>query len=311
MNGRVYDPTLGRFLSVDPVIATATNGQALNPYSYVLNNPLSLTDPSGYTTECPTGQTCPNDSGLKPGQTAQVSYTPTGSHVAVTITATVQADGNVAISTNAGNNSQVAQNIKSAANATFGNGATNTQGAADALRGNGQDATSQTKTVQVATVNNATGGQGNQNAAPQRLSYDDVKKLVHDNNESGQSDELITAMTWKESRFDPSAKSSDPNSTATGLMQVTKTADKDLVRLKGSAYSWDKVTDPKNPAMNIRAGSLYLGLRIQWSGGDVTKGLDGYGTGKGYATDILKAEADLKLGPKNPQQVLINDIGKP
>lgn len=48
MNGRVYDPELGRFLSADPFIQDVTNGQALNRYSYVLNNPLSFTDPSGF-----------------------------------------------------------------------------------------------------------------------------------------------------------------------------------------------------------------------------------------------------------------------
>lgn len=100
MNGRVYDPTLGRFLSVDPVFQAPTNGQSLNPYSYVLNNPLSLTDPSGYTSACPTGQACPQDSGLKAGDKAHISYTPTGSHIATTVTATVQKDGSVAITSN-------------------------------------------------------------------------------------------------------------------------------------------------------------------------------------------------------------------
>jgi RHS repeat-associated protein len=47
MNGRVYDPQLGRFLSADPFIQDVLNLQALNRYSYVLNNPLALTDPSG------------------------------------------------------------------------------------------------------------------------------------------------------------------------------------------------------------------------------------------------------------------------
>jgi RHS repeat-associated protein len=48
MNGRVYDPELGRFLSADPFVQDASNLQSLNRYSYVLNNPLSLTDPTGF-----------------------------------------------------------------------------------------------------------------------------------------------------------------------------------------------------------------------------------------------------------------------
>ena len=48
MNGRAYDYNLGRFLSVDPVIQSPTNSQSLNPYSYIMNNPLAGTDPTGY-----------------------------------------------------------------------------------------------------------------------------------------------------------------------------------------------------------------------------------------------------------------------
>ncbi|PHS31707.1 MAG: hypothetical protein COA95_06085 [Methylophaga sp.] len=48
MNGRVYDPNLGRFISADPNIQSPLNAQSLNRYSYVMNNPLSFTDPSGF-----------------------------------------------------------------------------------------------------------------------------------------------------------------------------------------------------------------------------------------------------------------------
>ncbi|WP_444895336.1 RHS repeat domain-containing protein [Microbulbifer sp. SSSA005] len=48
MNGRIYDPTLGRFLSPDPLVQAPSYSQSWNRYSYVFNNPLSFTDPSGY-----------------------------------------------------------------------------------------------------------------------------------------------------------------------------------------------------------------------------------------------------------------------
>lgn len=49
MNGRVYDSELGRFLSADPLIQFSKNLQSYNRYSYVLNNPMSYTDPSGFS----------------------------------------------------------------------------------------------------------------------------------------------------------------------------------------------------------------------------------------------------------------------
>ncbi len=48
MNGRVYEPTLGRFLSPDPYVQTPETPKGFNRYTYVFNNPLSFTDPSGF-----------------------------------------------------------------------------------------------------------------------------------------------------------------------------------------------------------------------------------------------------------------------
>lgn len=48
MGGRIYDPITARFLSPDPFVQSPDNLQNLNRYSYVLNNPLSFTDPSGF-----------------------------------------------------------------------------------------------------------------------------------------------------------------------------------------------------------------------------------------------------------------------
>jgi RHS repeat-associated protein len=49
MNGRVYDPAIGRFASADPFVAAPYDSQGLNRYSYVGNNPLSRIDPSGFS----------------------------------------------------------------------------------------------------------------------------------------------------------------------------------------------------------------------------------------------------------------------
>lgn len=48
MNGRIYDPVLGRFLSADIVVQMPSAITSYNRYGYVMNNPLSMTDPSGY-----------------------------------------------------------------------------------------------------------------------------------------------------------------------------------------------------------------------------------------------------------------------
>ena len=48
MQGRVYDPAIGRFLSVDPVVRDVAAPQSWNGYGYVEGRVLSATDPTGY-----------------------------------------------------------------------------------------------------------------------------------------------------------------------------------------------------------------------------------------------------------------------
>jgi len=47
MNARMYDAVLGRFLQADTIIQFPESTQGYNRYTYVNNNPLSFTDPSG------------------------------------------------------------------------------------------------------------------------------------------------------------------------------------------------------------------------------------------------------------------------
>jgi hypothetical protein len=48
MNGRIYDPLLGRFLSADLQVQDPKDLQSYNRYSYCRNNPLSRVDPTGF-----------------------------------------------------------------------------------------------------------------------------------------------------------------------------------------------------------------------------------------------------------------------
>lgn len=48
MNGRVYDPLVGRFMSADPLVADSRDLQEYNRYTYVGNSPVTLIDPSGH-----------------------------------------------------------------------------------------------------------------------------------------------------------------------------------------------------------------------------------------------------------------------
>jgi hypothetical protein len=52
MGGRLYDARIGRVLQADlPFMESPFWSQGLNRYSYVFNNPLNATDPSGFWTE--------------------------------------------------------------------------------------------------------------------------------------------------------------------------------------------------------------------------------------------------------------------
>ncbi|MBK8306160.1 MAG: RHS repeat-associated core domain-containing protein [Gammaproteobacteria bacterium] len=51
MNGRTYDPKVGRFMQADLFVQDPADTQSYNRYSYARNNPLNATDPTGLFSE--------------------------------------------------------------------------------------------------------------------------------------------------------------------------------------------------------------------------------------------------------------------
>ncbi len=118
-----------------------------------------------------------------------------------------------------------------------------------------------------------------------RLSLGDISNLVAKNNRSGQTNELIICMAYKESTFDPDADQPGFKNSARGLLGVTDAAATD----EGVDYE-----DLHDPATNISAGSDYLRKRIHRSHGNVYAGLLGYGTHHpSYPLSLLRCEKCL------------------
>ena len=57
MNGRMYDPMMSSFLSVDQFVQGSDNSQGFNRYAYCMNNPLRYIDPSGWKMKPTPGRT--------------------------------------------------------------------------------------------------------------------------------------------------------------------------------------------------------------------------------------------------------------
>ena len=79
---RYLSSTQGRFISVDPLMASAATGepQSWNRYVYVSNNPLNLTDPTGMLQKPPVVSTITADHVRSDSQTqdGKVTQTPQG-----------------------------------------------------------------------------------------------------------------------------------------------------------------------------------------------------------------------------------------
>lgn len=96
MNGRMYDYQLGRFLSADPIVQNPANSQSLNPYSYLMNNPFSGRDPSGYACDQKMTGTniCGVDTGAQNGRSSETkTVTDAQSGQKTTYTRSIAANG--------------------------------------------------------------------------------------------------------------------------------------------------------------------------------------------------------------------------
>jgi RHS repeat-associated protein len=107
MNGRVFDYNLGRFTGVDPFIQFPLNSQSLNPYSYLMNGPLSGTDPTGYT--CSSDKSvgdCSAQAGA--GKSVDVVKQDVGSRIKIKVgTVTNNGNGTATVTNRDGNSATV------------------------------------------------------------------------------------------------------------------------------------------------------------------------------------------------------------
>jgi hypothetical protein len=124
-----------------------------------------------------------------------------------------------------------------------------------------------------------------------QLTLDEMRNLVENHNLSKLPDELIMSVAWKESSFNPDAAAN--GSTATGLMQMTRTAVAEVNRNLPAGLGYSQMTDPVEA---IEAGSRYLDMRVNRAGGNLLNGLNGYRTGPGYGNSIINASGCLGGG---------------
>ena len=94
IGAREYDPAIGRFISVDPLMDVA-DPQQWNAYAYSNNSPITFSDPTGLMWSCPDGD-CRNKGPSGGGRGKPVNQ-PTSKNHGYGIVETRDDDGNVSI----------------------------------------------------------------------------------------------------------------------------------------------------------------------------------------------------------------------
>ncbi|HRH43177.1 MAG TPA: transglycosylase SLT domain-containing protein, partial [Pyrinomonadaceae bacterium] len=130
------------------------------------------------------------------------------------------------------------------------------------------------------------------------LSLEVVIDIISRNNrarDDGADDAIVLCQAYKESHFIPNAQIGSKR----GLLQIGVAGAYEAGWGNGKTRLKDKTANPDffsdklfEPNQNIWTSTKYLSIRIQRAGGDVKAGLNGYGTGDGYADNILSC-ADL------------------
>jgi hypothetical protein len=125
------------------------------------------------------------------------------------------------------------------------------------------------------------------------LPFDEIERIVKNNNHSGLSNELIICLLWNESNFNPKA-GGGRRGRGNGLAGVTRVAVEQVnINLGRQAYSYSSWSDP---GWNVDVATRYLAWVLDRpSVNDVTQALQRYGTGPTYpAPQILGCEKCLK-----------------
>ena len=136
-------------------------------------------------------------------------------------------------------------------------------------------------------------------------SVSEMIRLIADNSQTTQSDELVLALTYKESRFDPNAIKVK----AMGLMQLNYDSLTDVRHRYPGKY--DNV-NLRDAAQAIELGTLFLDIKIGYAHGNLRDGLFKFGDGHPkYVPSILDARDLLIQNPSDPMGDLIKAIGKP
>ena len=115
------------------------------------------------------------------------------------------------------------------------------------------------------------------------LSFTQVAALVSLHNKSTCSAMTVVSLIYKESRFNPGAATTDPKSTATGLMQTTRTAVTEVNRVYKTSYKFSDMTTAET---NVKLGTQYLAICLKRKA-TTAAALDYYGTGLGLFDDDL------------------------